>query len=382
MTASEPHVCFVVTSDMTAGTFLHGYVAEMRRRKIAVTVVSSPGPGLRGLHKDVRTYGIPMRREPSPAADLVALFRLAWLFARIRPDVVVYATPKASLLSSIAAAVVGVRVRIYELWGLRMETASGPYRGVLATLERTTNRFSTATIANSGSLADRAVQLRVANRRPVVLGAGSSHGVDIDRFSPHASRPELDAGTRRFLAETDGFVLGFVGRLHPDKGVDVLLDAVKLCRKQGHRVRALLVGGDEGAELPDVSDLPVHVVGHVEDTRPYLAEMETIVLMTLREGFPNVILEAAAMQIPAVVSDSTGAIDSVADSETGFIVPVGDARALSRRIVELMSDSRLRSSMSENARIRASSQFSSSDICGLHVDFYVERASTRRSVRG
>lgn len=382
MTTTEAHVCFVVTSDLTAGTFLHGYVDAMRRRNIDVTIISSPGPGLVGLRERVRVYEIPMRREPSPVADLVALIRLARLFARIRPDVVVYATPKASLLSSIAAAVVGVRARLYEFWGLRMETASGLSRAVLATLERATSRFSTDTIANSRSLADRAVELGVtARRRPVVLGAGSAHGVDSDRFSEDAPRAKLDEGTRQFLAETSGFVIGFVGRLHPDKGVDVLLDAVTLCLHRGHRVRVLLVGGDEGAQLPSVADLPVHIVGHVEDTRPYLAEMDTIVLMTLREGFPTVILEAAAMQVPAIVSDSTGAIDSVIDFETGFIVPVGNAEALSEKIVALMSDSHLRTSMGAAARTRAITQFSSAEICGLHVDFYIDRASARAAVR-
>ncbi|WP_307823448.1 glycosyltransferase [Microbacterium sp. KRD172] len=215
----------------------------------------------------------------------------------------------------------------------------------------------------------------------MVLGAGSANGVDSDHFSEDAPRPELDDGTRRFLDETTGFVVGFVGRLHPDKGVDVLLEAVSLCRQRGHQVRALLVGGDEGAQLSNVSDLPVHVVGHVEDTRPYLAEMDTIVLMTLREGFPTVILEAAAMQVPAIVSDSTGAIDSVIDSETGFIVPVGDAEALSEKLVALKNDSRLRASLGENARMRAITQFSSADVCGLHVDFYIDRASTRAAAR-
>jgi len=71
----------------------------------------------------------------------------------------------------------------------------------------------------------------------------------------------------------------------------------------------------------------VFAVGPVDDVRPYFALMDVHVLPSLREGFPNVVLEASAMGLPTVTTDATGAIDSVRDCETGIVVKTQDARA-------------------------------------------------------
>lgn len=379
MNDSGLHICFVVTSDLTAGSFLRSYASEIQRQGHRLTIVCSPGPGTAGFDGLATVHSLPMRRQPSPFADAVALLRLTRLFRKLRPDIVVYATPKASLLSSISASLAGLKVRVYELWGLRMETAVGAPAAVLRALERVTIRLSSSVVPNSPSLAARARELGVLGTKvPVLLGEGSSHGVDLEYFSRSALRPEVDAGTRRFLDETEGFTVGFVGRLHPDKGIDVLLDAVQLCLLEGHHIRAILVGGDEGAELPDLSGMHAHVVGQVEDTRPYLAQMDVIVLMTLREGFPNVILEAASMEIPAIVADSTGSVDSVHDGRTGYVVPVGDRRAVADRIQSLLNDPALREAMGREARARVERNYSKDEVCKLHVDFYVREWSRRK----
>jgi glycosyltransferase involved in cell wall biosynthesis len=75
--------------------------------------------------------------------------------------------------------------------------------------------------------------------------------------------------------------------------------------------------------------------------------MDICVLPTYREGFPGVPLEAQAAGIPVVTTQATGAIDSVLDGQTGFIVPVGDVDALSDVINRLLGDSSLRKRMGE-----------------------------------
>lgn len=378
MTGPSLHVCFVVTSDLTVGAFLKGYAHELRRQGHRLTIVCSPGGGTAGFEGLATILPLPMRREPSPLMDLVALVRMIRLFRKVRPDIVVYATPKASLLASIGAFLSGINTRVYELWGLRMETSVGFGRKVLRALERVTVALSSSVVPNSSSLASRASELGVLRgKSPVLLGEGSSHGVDVERFSRSAVRADVDTGTRQFLDRSSGFTIGFVGRLHPDKGVDVLIEAVRLCLASGDQVRALLVGGDEGARLPSLAELPVHTVGQVADPRPYLAEMDVIVLMTLREGFPNVILEAASMEVPAIVADSTGSIDSVVDGCTGYVVPTGDVQALAIAIRSLLVDPAKRSTMGHAGRERVEDQFSHHLVCKLHVDFYIEEWSRR-----
>ncbi|PFG30671.1 glycosyltransferase involved in cell wall biosynthesis [Paramicrobacterium agarici] len=377
-------ICIVVTSHTTAATFLHGYLTELRTRGWRVTVICSPGEGIEDWAREegVTLHTIPMERAPSPTKDLRSLVSLANVLRRLEPDVLVYATPKASLLSALAGTIAGVRTRVYELWGLRLETAAGPARHILRALEFITARLSTSVVANSRSLAKYAHNLGITPQVPAVLGAGSSHGVDSERFRPSADYPRIDGRTREFLDETTGLTVGFVGRLHPDKGVDTILKAAGSCARRGTRIRTLLIGSDEGAQVAQLCReldglVPVHLTGRVSDPRPYLARIDVLVLMSLREGFPNVVLEAAGMEVPAIVADSTGTVDSVVDRITGRIVPVGNAAALAEVLDELNLDREQLSRLGLSARERVVSHFDQSTVCGLHVDFF-EKAQKQR----
>lgn len=379
-------VSLMVTSSLTATTFLGGYLSDLKAAGWDVTLICSDGPGVAELVQanGVAFEALRMEREPSPIKDLLALYRAWRLLRRLRPDVVVYATPKASLIGAIASRFAGIPVRIYELWGLRLETATGISRGVFAALESLTARLSSEVVANSRSLADRAHALGVDGGHEIqVIGAGSSHGVDADHFRPDAELLPLEARfTERITSNVDP-VVGFVGRLHPDKGVDTLFDALERFHADGGAFQLMLVGGDEGAALERrIEELrliaPVYTLGHAQDVRPALRAMDVLVLPSRREGFPNVVLEAAAMETPSVVSDATGCRDSVIEGVTGMIVPVDDAVALADALNALFADPALRSRMGHAARRWAIEGFDPAAVRRAHVDFWKSSLSNDR----
>lgn len=367
-------LCVMVTSPMTATTFLNGYLDFLKRDGWDVTLVCSNGPGVAELARrsGIAFEPLAMEREPAPLKDIRALVGAIGILRKVRPDVLVYATPKASLLGSIAGTLAGVPRRVYELWGLRLETASGLARRVFWMLEALTMRLSNIVIANSRSMAARAGELRLNGRKSVqVLGAGSSHGVDTSRFDRVASIASIDSGSSATLTDPDAPVVGFVGRVHPDKGIDTLVQALHLCADRGLNAQLLVVGGGEGAWVgPEIrgegSVIRIHSTGFTDDVRPMLNVMDVLVLPSRREGFPNVVLEAAAMEIPAIVSNATGCVDSVSDGETGIVVPVDDASALATAIQDLLLDSPRRRQMGRAARRRVLDDFQPEEIWKLH----------------
>lgn len=367
-------LAFLVTSQMTATHFLPGYVRHLSDRGWEVDVVTRSEDDLEGWASRLGVTGtaIPFVREPSPLADLRCLWQLWAHLRRTKPDIVVAATPKASLLGMIAATAARIPRRVYLAWGLRMETSRGPARLVFGAMERLTVALSTRCYANSPSLARRMEELHVAPVGKVeVPGLGSSHGVDLERFQPGAGGP-VDSETQAFLdTHHAALTVVFVGRLNPDKGIDTLLDALDRCLEAGTSIRLLVVGPDEGgqAEAPNPRVAAVtHLAGQRADVRPYLAAADVLCLPSRREGFPNVVLEAAAMGKPAVVSDATGCVDSVVAGETGLIFGVGDAESLSQKFTYFAAEPRRATQMGELARRFVGANFEQRRVWEIYAD--------------
>lgn len=365
-------VVLIVTVEDSALTFYRNYVRFLVGRGWEVSVVGHSSGALEAwaAREGATGYHIPYERDPSVVKDLRTLWATVRLLRRIRPDVVVSATPKAGLLGTLAARLVGVPVRIYQLWGMPLETVTGFKRKILDVAERTSIRSATQTVANSFSLARTAESLGLAPQGHIdVLGVGSSHGVNLDWFDREATG-QVDADTAAFLAADSDLTIVFIGRLTPDKGIATLLQAVDIARAGGLNIRLVLVGPVENRQLAEEVCNVEHIrrLDNVEDVRPYITAADVLCLPTLREGFPNVVLEAAALEVPAVVTDATGAIDSVVDGETGWIFPVQDAQALAEVITEIVAHPEQLQQRGANARRRVEEHFEQVYMFGLQED--------------
>ncbi len=354
----------IVTSTipLTIATFHGELVRQLQQSGYAVTVVASPGPDLDRIATEfgVDVRPIAMAREIDPRADAVALRQWIAVCRQIRPQLVVAGTPKASLLAMVAARATGVPQRLYYLAGLRLEGEHGVRRGILAAMERVTGAAASVIVGNSPSLVARSRELalfdpaKLTGTRP-----GSGHGVDANHYSPRSRDDRL----AEHLGLEPGIpVVGFVGRLTHDKGIDTLLAALEILRGRHVDVQLLVVGAQiepdsetYAAKLRSASR--VALAGNQRDVRPYYALMDLNILPSLREGFPNVVLESAAMGVPTIASDATGCVDAVVNGVTGLVVPVRDAEALADAIEALVTDPDRRAAMGRAARERAATDY-------------------------
>ncbi len=306
--------------------------------------------------------------------DMVALLRLWWLIGRRKPDMVEFSTPKAGLLGTLAARLRGVPRRVYMLRGLKLETATGFKRRILLAAERLTSRCAHVVLCNSESLRAEALALGVAPAGKLsLLGQGSSNGVDIERFSPGPSDVRERLGIPR-----DAPVVGFVGRLTRDKGLPELVQAFDLILRAEPSARLLLVGWFDAAEDALDKELRARILNHprtvftgfVTDTAPYYRAMDVMVLPTWREGFPNVVLEAAATGIPVVTTECTGARDAVVPEVTGLLIPPGYPDAICEAVLKLIRDPKLRRRMGMAARTWVLEHYSEDRVLILTVNYY------------
>ncbi|MFW6597667.1 glycosyltransferase family 4 protein [Propionibacteriaceae bacterium Y2011] len=370
--ASDPGLVVGVTVGISAYTLLRGQLAWFADRGWDVTLVSTPDEQAHraATREGVPLAGIPMHRGISPLRDLVSLVQWVRLLARKRPRAVNLGTPKAALLGAVASWLLRIPKRLYVVRGLRLEGSAGILGRVLWAMEWITMRLATDVLFVGPSLAAEGERRGLLMRhKSWLIGSGSSNGVDAAAVVERAGTVDRDALRHRLGLESDHFVVGFIGRITRDKGVDTLLKACSSADLAPH-VRLLLIGTvdepDLEHEIVRLGDL-VRTVPWTDDVWGHLPAMDALCLPTLREGFPNVVLEAAAAGIPTITTRATGAVDSVVDGRTGMLIDVGDAPDLTSKVNDLAGSPELTARLGAAAKERVFAEFTPERIWqGLH----------------
>ncbi|MCM3875648.1 MAG: glycosyltransferase family 4 protein [Thermoanaerobaculia bacterium] len=347
--------------------YLAGHITAQVKAGYRVHVISSPGPDLERFCSELGAVAHPVEvpRQIHISRDLRALSDILGELHRIAPDVVHAHTPKAGLLGVIAAWLLRVPLRIYHCHGLRFETATSLTRRILRETERTACGLATLVLTVSESMRRLMVTEGLCPEAKVrVPLQGSIGGVDAEgRFRP--AEPAVREAARRACGiPVEARVLGFVGRLVRDKGIVEIFQAWRALRARMPDLHWLVVGPFEDGDPipPDIvagmcEDERVHLTGLEWNTPRMFGAMDVLALPSYREGFPVVLLEAAAMELPVVASRATGCADAVVDGATGALVGVGDAVELEQALARYLEDAALRRAHGQAARRRVLADF-------------------------
>jgi glycosyltransferase involved in cell wall biosynthesis len=291
-----------------------------------------------GLRVDIVEAGR-VRQLHRVAATVV---RLAALFRKRRPDVILNWAAKTQLYGSPAAVLAGMSGRV--VWW--QHAIAGRHW-----LDLGANLLPARAIACYSTAAARAQQRLWPHRRTIVIAAGAS--------------PALDNAAAAPLTLASGApVVGIVGRLQAWKGQDRLLRAQALLRERGQPMHLVIVGGDSyglspqyAASLPPLIEQlglqdDVTLVGEVPDAMPYVKQLDVLVNASDPEPFGIVLLEAMAAAVPVVAVNSGGPPDIVEHGRTGMLARSGDPTDLADAIEPLLASPQLREQVGEAGRER------------------------------
>lgn len=315
----------------------------------------------------VSHFHIEMTRKITPVKDLLAVWKMFRFLKKEQPEILHTHTPKAGLVGMLAGVLAGVPVRAHTVAGLPLLETSGAKRKLLNAVEWLTYRCATDVYPNSYGLKDIILKEKFCRPSKLkVIGQGSSNGIDTELFNPAVIKEESVTALRQRLdiARTD-LVFIFVGRLVKDKGINELVSAFTQLQ---HRVRSNAGTDQQNIKLLLVGPLeqnlnPLHpetlaeieknaniiTTGYQDDVRPYFALSDVLVFPSYREGFPNVVLQAGAMELPAIVTDINGCNEIVTEGENGMIVPPKNSSALLQAMQRIL-DPEIRRQLKKNSR--------------------------------
>jgi len=326
-----------------------------------VVGVASPEKELKDVSQNegVRTVGLHMSREITPLRDFVSLVKMIRLLLREKPDIVHTHTPKAGIIGMLAAFICRVPYRLHTVAGLPVMEAKGMKKSLLFFIERLTYICATKVYPNSYGLQQYILHNRLCSIDKLkVIGYGSSNGIDTAYFCKTQKILLNAKKIKQKYSLKDKFVFCFVGRVVKDKGIDELMSAFDKLTKEFNNI-ALLVIGKMESELDPISQKSEEIlennesiiyVGFQSDIRSYLAASDCFVLPTYREGFPNVVLQAASMELPSIVTDINGCNEIIHDNINGLIIEPKNSEALYNAMKKFMIDKNLVKVLSMNTR--------------------------------
>lgn len=360
-TASDPRV------------FLHFFMDRLRALQEQGFEVICACPEQEGvqqlLAQGMGWIRIPQDRQLNPASAAVTLLLLTSEFIQRQPLLVHSHTTTVHLLTALAARAAQVPVC--------MATVHGHYHTGLEALTSTAALkapLSQAYYKALGRLVDGYLVINQAERDTLLaqrlVPPEKLHliqggvGVDLERFRPQAAGTQERARQRLGLPLEQRLV-GFVGRLMPHKAGDLLalMDQVRAQEPEVGFLVAALSRGDQALEEALERRAQAGQLLLLRDRAPHempllYEAMDLLALPSRREGASTVLMEAAAMGLPAVAYDIPGTRDIIAPGRTGALVPVGDTPGLAQACLSLLRSASLRQEAGLRARRRAELHFS------------------------
>jgi len=202
------------------------------------------------------------------------------------------------------------------------------------------------------------------------VGSGANDKPHTPHPTPHSPHPTL--------------VVGAAGRLSPEKGFDVFIDAAALVRRERPDAGFVVFGDGPLRERLEKRVAERELVGAFvlagfrPDVERFLPFLDVAVLSSHTEGLPVVVLEAMAARVPVVATAVGGTPEVVEDGVTGWLVPPGNVAVLAQRIGELLSDETNRRRMGAAARQRVEDEFTFARMSEQYLELF-ERLGRRLS---
>ena len=341
-------ILFVVTQSEIGGAqrYIYGISRSLSPKKYEILVAAGQGDG--ELFRKLQLAGVrslplkQMKRAPWPWQIILAIREIYSLLKKEKPDVLFLCSTTAGLLGSLASFLYKLNAKrytlktIYRIGGWAFRDPRPFWKNWLVLLaEKLTAPLKDKIIVNSETDKELALKYKIAPAKKLVK---IYNGVDVnslDFLSREEARQKLQIVGDVVGDAIPDKVVGCVANFYKTKGLEYLIEAAKKVIDFRNQSIFIIIG--EGRQRPKLEALikkyglknKVFLIGRIPDAYKYLKAFDVFVLPSLKEGFPWIILEAIAAEIP-IVATKVGALPEILEDE--FLVEPKNSEILAKKI--------------------------------------------------
>lgn len=336
-------ICFCTTMGGTIRAFLVDFSKYLvENENYDVTWIANDDERLHEYTNE-HIHLIPLKIKRGMAFEVKVIWQMYRIFRREKFDIVQYSTRNAGTYASIAAWMAGIKIRLYCQWGMMFIALKGLKRVLLKLDEKFVVSLSTVVESESFSMYETAIKHGIYKpEKASVIWNGSACGVNLDRYIM-ANKPTWREEVRKELKiSKDARVFGYCGRITRDKGLNELFAAFKTVVEDKNRktdVYLLIIGRNDHAETINqelfswaISSPYVLFTGYTNNVPRYYSALDVFISLSHREGFGLVVIEAAAMGVPGIVSNALGQRDTIEHMKTGYSVATHSVEEVAKAI--------------------------------------------------
>lgn len=368
-------ICFCTTLGGTLGFVKELSLYLTEHENYDVTWLAGDDERVRNFaqeHAHIRFIPLKMKRGIALDGPKV-IWQMYRIFKREKFDIVQYSTRNAGTYASIAAWMAGIKTRLYCQWGLMFIALKGFKRFLLKLDEQMIVSLSTVVESESFSMYETSIEHGIySSQKASVIWNGSACGVGIEKYDL-SKKNEWRKEVRQELGiSEDARVFGYCGRITRDKGLNELFAGFKKVIEDKNRIvdtYLLIIGRYDNAQTIDPklfawaqSSPYVKFTGYTTNVPKYYSALDVFTSLSYREGFGLVVIEAAAMEVPGIVSDALGQRDTIEHGKTGYLVRTHNVEDVVEAMIYYIDNPEKAKEMGINARKVVEEQYEQKEL--------------------
>ena len=367
-------ICFAASVPTSINVFWRNQII-LCKSLFNVTIASSPKNKTHLRDLKVHYKNLKIDRNPSIFLDFILLIIFYRYLKKKNFYILHTQTPKVGFIFQLAGWAAKIPFRIHTFTGQVWANKRGLSRILLKFFDKIIFYLSTHIIIDSHSQKKFLISENIINKKKsIVFGYGSISGVNIDKFN---TRLKVENLRRKYGIPKNDLIILYIGRLNPDKGIMDLIKAFNILKKSHKNLSMVFVGFEDGIKISDIKEKiskkfqkNFFYFKYSLNPNHFMRLSDILCIPSYREGFGQVVIEAAGCGTPSVVSNIYGLKDAIINNKTGLFFKTKNINNLTKKLNKLIVDKNLRHKMSYEAEKRVKNYFTSRIIDSELINFY------------